>query len=86
MASYRISIRSKALKELAKLPQKQQVAISKAIKNLADDPFPHGHKKLQGNLNGYRIRVGDYRVIYDVVKDELIIDVIRIRHRKDVYR
>ena len=86
MASYSISIRSKALKELAKLPKKQQIAISKAIKALADEPFPHGHKKLQGNLEGYRIRVGDYRVVYNVVRHELIIDVIRIRHRKDVYR
>lgn len=86
MNTYKISIRSKALKELSKLPKKQQIAISRAIKALSENPLPHGYKKLRGAFDAYRIRIGDYRVIYSILDDQLIIDVIRIRHRKDVYR
>ena len=57
-----------------------------AIDALASDPFPHGHRKLVGSEAKYRIRVGDYRVVYNVENQELVIFIIRIGHRKDIYR
>lgn len=83
---YNITIKKSALKELKKVPQKEQILISKAIKELANDPHPHGHKKLVGADITFRIRIRDYRVIYNVYDQELSIDVIRVKHRKDVYR
>ncbi len=83
---YNVLIRRKALKEIAKLPKKSQISVSKAIKALAENPFPRGYKKLIGTFRVYRIRIGDCRVIYDIIEEELIIDIVRVRHRKDVYR
>ena len=57
-----------------------------AIEGLADDPMPVGCKKLVGSEHTYRIRVGDYRIVYDIQNANLVIFVIRIRHRRDVYR
>jgi mRNA interferase RelE/StbE len=53
---------------------------------LSNEPFPHGVKKLVGSEFSYRIRIGDYRVVYEVFESRLIIEIIRVRHRKDVYR
>jgi mRNA interferase RelE/StbE len=53
---------------------------------LADDPRPHGSEKLKGSRDQYRLRVGTYRVIYEIRDDRLIVLVLRIGHRKDVYR
>lgn len=53
---------------------------------LADDPFPVGAVKLSGSEKAYRHRVGDYRVIYEVYSSTLLIEVVRVAHRKDVYR
>ena len=57
-----------------------------AIKALALNPHPHGYKKLIGENITYRIRIGNYRVIYDLYDTKLYIEIIRIRHRKDAYR
>ncbi len=57
-----------------------------AVSDLANDPFPHGVKKLVGSELSYRIRIGDYRVVYEVFENKLIIEIVRVRHRKDVYR
>ena len=57
-----------------------------AIEDLADDPMPVGCKKLVGSEHTYRIRVGDYRIVYDIQNANLTVFVIRIRHRRDVYR
>ena len=57
-----------------------------AIEGLADDPMPVGCKKLAGSEHTYRIRVGDYRIVYDIQNANLVIFVIRIRHRRDVYK
>ena len=59
--------------------------IKKAIYALADNPRPQGYKKLKGR-DGYRIRVADYRIIYEVFDSELLIDVINLGHRKDIYK
>ena len=58
--------------------------LNKLILNLADNPCPQGFKKLVGR-DGYRIRIGNYRVIYEIFDSELLIDVIAVGHRKDIY-
>lgn len=86
MASYPIEIKPSASKELEKLPRQMVVRVVAAIRELADNPYPQGVKKLSGFDRTFRIRVGDYRVLYDIYENRLVIEIIRIRHRKDVYR
>ncbi len=83
---YRIEIKISASKEIAALPKRQQHRIATAITALADKPRPRGVRKLLGTEDYYRIRVGDYRIIYQAVDKVLIVYVIRVAHRKDVYR
>lgn len=59
--------------------------IKEAIINLADDPRPHGYKKLKGE-DGYRIRIGRYRVIYEIDEKEKTITIVDADHRKDIYK
>ena len=82
---YSIEFVPSARKALRKLPLPIRKRIQVAIDELAENPFPPGVKKLHGE-GGYRIRVGDYRVIYDVEHGRLIVLVIRIGHRREVYR
>jgi mRNA interferase RelE/StbE len=86
MASYQIEIKPSTSKELEKFPRQLIVRVVAAIKELANDPHPPGVKKLSGFDRTFRIRVGDYRVLYDIYENRLVIEIIRIRHRKDVYR
>ena len=82
--AYTIEFRNKVLKALIKINEPFYSAIKKQIYELADNPRPPGYKKLKGR-KGYRIRVGDYRVIYEIFDDILLIDVIDLGHRKDIY-
>ena len=84
--SYTIKIASKAQKELKKASPPYQQKIVKAIKELALNPIPIGVKKLKGRINEYRVRVADYRVIYEIHGEEMIILVIKIGHRNAIYR
>ncbi len=86
MASYKMEWKNSAYKELQKLPRPMIVKVVAAVSDLANDPFPHGVKKLVGSEFTYRIRIGDYRVVYEVLENRLIIEIVRVRHRKDVYR
>ncbi len=86
MASYRIEWKNSAYKELQKLPRQMITRIVAEVGNLSSNPFPPGVKKLVGSEYSYRIRVGDYRVVYEIIEDKLIIEIVRVRHRKDVYR
>lgn len=83
---YQVEIKSAALRDLGKLPTPVKKRIASRIDALADNPFPPGARKLSGGDALYRIRVGDYRVIYQVQEDVLIVLVVRIGHRKDAYR
>ena len=83
--SYEVFILKRAQKELAKIPQQEQYKIREAINNLAANPRPSGCKKLKGRP-AWRIRVGVYRVIYEISDRKLIITVINIGHRKDIYQ
>ena len=84
MPEFTIVLSKKAKRQLDKLSDHIANPIFDAISDLASEPRPQGYKKLKGR-NGYRIRVGDYRIIYEIVEMELIIDVITIGHRKDIY-
>jgi mRNA interferase RelE/StbE len=83
--SYSIQFKNSALKELRKLPKAFSEQVAKDINDLANNPRPHGHKKLEGNESLYRIRSGNYRVVYQIQDKVLMILVVRIGDRKDVY-
>jgi mRNA interferase RelE/StbE len=86
MASFQIEWKRSALKELQKLPRQTISKIVSAVGDLAEQPFPPGMRKLVGTEHTYRLRVGDYRVIYDVFQSKLTVEIVRIRHRKDAYK
>lgn len=84
MPKYTITITRLAQKQLDALNEKAAAPIIQHILDLADEPRPHGCKKLKGR-SGYRIRSGDYRIIYEIFDTTLIIDVVALGHRKDIY-
>jgi mRNA interferase RelE/StbE len=86
MASFRLEWRSSVHKDMRKLPPEANAKIVSAAFALSENPFPSGAKKLSGCHNTFRIRIGDYRLIYEVYADTGLIMVQRVRHRKDVYR
>jgi mRNA interferase RelE/StbE len=83
---YEIVIKKSAAKSIATLPKAIKESIFNHIFELSDEARPSGCKKLKGEDNAWRIRVGDYRIIYSIFDDILIIEVIRVSHRKDVYK
>jgi len=86
VASYSLRIKKSAIKELAAIPTKaDRRRIVRRIESLADDPRPAGAQKLSGHER-YRIGQGRYRILYSISDRELIVHVIRIADRKDVYR
>jgi len=86
MESFSIKWKSSAKKELKKIDRTEISKILSEIEKLSQEQYPSNHKKLLGTEHIYRIRVGNYRVIYSVINDELVIEVIRVRHRKEVYK
>jgi mRNA interferase RelE/StbE len=84
--AYRVELKPSAVKELAKLAKPLQRRIAAKIDALADDPRPHGWKSLEGANNILRVRVGDYRILYTLHHKELLVLVIHIGDRKEVYR
>ncbi|HSR38229.1 MAG TPA: type II toxin-antitoxin system RelE/ParE family toxin [Phnomibacter sp.] len=85
MAGYKVLLTRNAEKQLDKIDASQLGPIVIALKQLETDPRPNGYKKLKGR-NGYRVRAGNYRIIYEIFDAVLIIEVIAIGHRKDIYR
>jgi mRNA interferase RelE/StbE len=83
--TYSIQILRRAQKELAQLPKQEYERIKEAVKNLSQDPRPQGCKKLTGR-EGWRIRVGDYRAIYEIDDEQQKLTVLHIGHRRDVYK
>jgi mRNA interferase RelE/StbE len=86
MDTYRIEWKHSAIKELQKLPRQVILRIVAAVDHLSSNPYPQGVRKLVSTENSFRIRVGDYRVLYNIVENKLIVEIIRVGHRKDVYR
>jgi mRNA interferase RelE/StbE len=83
---YQIQYVGSVEKELRGLPKDIRVSIVQKILSLADNPFPHGAVKLHGLARLYRFRQGDYRVIYEVQAEIVIIIILKIGHRRDVYK
>jgi len=84
--TYSIEIAAPAAKALEKLPKSTRLRIAGAIELLSIDPRPPGAKMLRGGAHGrWRVRIGDYRIVYAIEDDRLLILVLRIAHRREVY-
>lgn len=86
MASYAVTFARSARRELENLDGSLAKRVISRIEGLAQEPRPTGARKLQGEQNLWRIRIGDHRVIYNVDDRKRIVDIVRIRHRREVYR
>ncbi len=83
---YQVLISRSAEKQLKKLPLEAQRKVAAVIVSLGIEPRPYGCKKLSGTEDSYRVRVGDYRIIYDISERKVLVTVLKIAHRRDVYR
>lgn len=81
---YQVKLKKSVIKSLEKVDEPNYSQIKKAIYKLADNPRPQGCIKLKGR-NGYRIRVSNYRIIYDIFDKILVVEVVALGHRKDIY-
>jgi mRNA interferase RelE/StbE len=84
--AYRLFILPDAVKAMKRIPEPDRSRIAKRIEKLTADSHPPGVVKLQGELDLHRIRAGDYRIVYRIADHDLLILVVRVGHRKDVYR
>jgi len=84
--AYRIEVKPQAEKALAKIANPHRRRLARAIDRLARNPRPAGCVKLAGADDAYRIRVGDYRIVYEIRDRVLVVCIIRVAHRKDVHR
>ena len=85
MASYRLLIKPSAVKELEDVPRKDRRRLATRMCELAEQPRPAGAEKLSGH-DLYRVRQGNYRILYEIIDHDLTVTVIKIGHRRDVYR
>ena len=85
MGKYKIEVKKSAEKELGKIPKKELLKILEKIESLSDDPYPTGSIKLS-NQDKYRVRMGNYRILYKIENYILTVFVIKIGHRKNIYR
>ncbi len=86
MRRYEVDVHHKAARAILKLPRPDQARVAMRIDALADEPRPPGVEKLTDTRNGYRIRSGDYRIVYTVDDAIPIVKVVRVTHRREVYR
>jgi mRNA interferase RelE/StbE len=84
MASYRIDFKPSVKRDLKSIPRREALAILDTIRNLSDNPFPSQSKRLTGR-EGWRLRVGSYRVIYTVSSSDITVFGVRPPHRKNIY-
>jgi mRNA interferase RelE/StbE len=84
--AYQVEFLPSARRDFKRLPKPAQIRLANELRALVDDPRAAGVVKLPGDENAWRIRVGDYRVLYEIHDQRLLVLVIRVGHRKDVYR
>jgi mRNA interferase RelE/StbE len=86
VAKYRLLIKPSAVKEIEAIPLKRdRRRLVERIRQLAEDPWPSGSEKISGQ-NKYRVRQGRYRILYAIEAQDLVVQVVKVGHRKDVYR
>jgi mRNA interferase RelE/StbE len=85
MGSYRLAFRQSVAKDLRAIPQGDVARILKRIESLADEPRPPGSERLSGQER-YRVRQGVYRILYEIRDEELVVLVVKVGHRREVYR
>lgn len=85
MTAYRGEFTTAAAKEIRKLDPQIRRRILAGISELEREPRPPGVRKLAGYDNAWRVRVGDYRVLYEVIDDRVLVTIVRVAHRRDVY-
>lgn len=85
MPPYKIILSSKAERQFFKLPNQVADSIETKLTSLIENPRPSGCKKLKDTKNTWRVRVGDYRIVYDIQDAILVVTVIKLGHRRDVY-
>jgi mRNA interferase RelE/StbE len=85
MASYKIVVKKSVAKDLKSIPKKDVQRILSAIQQLADNPRPPQSKKLSGQER-FRVRQGNYRILYTIEDDQLVVCVVKVSNRRDVYR
>ncbi len=85
MASYRVLVSRSAERELRQVPKRDRRRIVGRMQGLADDPTPPGSIKLEGETR-YRLRQGDWRILYEIDHSSKVVDIVRIGHRREVYR
>jgi mRNA interferase RelE/StbE len=85
VANYKVEIKRSAAKELEQLPPKDRARVVTRIQSLATDPRPPGAEKLSGQER-YRVRQGNYRILYEIHDDLVVVVVVKIGQRRDVYR
>lgn len=83
--TYRLEFTARSKAQLGKLPKNAQVRLAERIAALADDPRPPGSRKIKGHSDCYRIRWGDYRIVYTIVDKDLVVLVVCAGHRREVY-
>jgi mRNA interferase RelE/StbE len=81
---YRLVYTQRAIKDIQKLEQHVKTRIGKALLRFEEDPLGHAKRLTNANLGTYRFRVGDYRVVFDLEGDEIV--VLRVGHRRDIYK
>lgn len=84
--TYRVELTSAAARQVRKLTRPVRDRVLTAIEALAEEPGPRGSRKLSGEETAWRIRIGDHRVLYDVVDEVVTVTVVRVGHRREVYR
>jgi mRNA interferase RelE/StbE len=83
---YKVSFTSHAARTFRKLARETQLRLRPVVDILAQEPRPPGAEKLSGTVNTYRVRVGEYRILYDIRDEDLVLIVVGIGHRRDIYR
>jgi mRNA interferase RelE/StbE len=83
---YRVVVERSAEKDLRRLSLDARSRVADALRGLANNPRPAGSRKLAGTKHDWRIRVGDYRVIYEIADEIRVVRIYRVRHRREVYR
>ncbi len=85
MANYKVEVSLTAEKQLRKLSQKDQISVLKRIQELSGEPRPNHSRKLRGQNNVYRVRVGNHRILYSIEDKHLTVIILKVGHRRDVY-